>query len=145
MKTAHNDGAKGANVPIAIWTPNLVTGNPTVDHQHQHLFELVNELHHGIISGHGQDVMGPILLKLAKYAVDHFGTEEKFMRDSAYPNLARHKQKHDALTKQVTELLKDWDSGTALPATLSKFLADWVAHHIKEEDKELIAWLKENA
>lgn len=132
-------------MPIAIWTPNLVTGNPTVDSQHQHLFEMVNELHHGIIEGHGRDVMGPILKKLAKYAVDHFATEERFMQSTSYPNLARHKQKHDLLTRQVTDLIHDWELGTALPGTLSKFLADWVSHHIKEEDKELVAWLKEQA
>ena len=131
-------------MPIAIWTPNLMTGNPTVDAQHQRLFEMVNELHHGIISGHGRDAMGPILRGLAQYAVQHFGTEERFMMTSKYPNLPRHKEKHDLLTRQVTDLMKEWESGTALPATLSKFLADWVSHHIKEEDKELVAWLKEN-
>jgi hemerythrin len=129
-------------MPIAIWTPNLVTGNVTVDSQHQHLFDLVNELHHGIIQGHGREVMGPILKKLARYAVEHFATEERFMSSTAYPNLARHKQKHDALTAQVTELLGDWEQGTALPSTLSKFLTEWVSHHIKDEDKELVAWLK---
>jgi hemerythrin len=70
-------------MPIAIWTPNLVTGNATVDHQHQHLFDMVNELHHGIIHGHGRETMGPILVKLAKYAVDHFATEERFMKTTA--------------------------------------------------------------
>lgn len=130
-------------MPIAIWSPTLETGNPTVDHQHKQLFVMVNDLHHGIIQGQGRDVMGPILKKLAKYAVDHFATEEGFMRNAGYPNFLRHKGKHDALTKQVSDLLHDWDRGTALPATLSKFLADWVSHHIKEEDRELVNWLKE--
>lgn len=131
-------------MPIAIWSQSLETGNPTVDHQHKHLFDLVNELHHGIIQGHGREVMGPILKKLAKYAVDHFTTEESFMRQTGYPNFLRHKGKHDALTRQVMDLLHEWDRGNALPSSLSKFLADWVTHHIKEEDKELAGWLKAN-
>ena len=129
-------------MPIAVWTAKLVTGNPTVDQQHQRLFEMVNQLHHGIIEGHGRDVMGPILKDLAAYTVNHFATEEGFMRVSAYPNLARHKQKHDTLTKQVVDLLGEWDQGTALPSTLSKFLAEWVTHPIKEEDRALVEWLK---
>ena len=130
-------------MPIAIWSPSLETGNPVVDHQHQQLFAMVNDLHHGIIQGHGRDVMGPILKKLAKYAVDHFATEEGFMRRTDYPNFARHKGRHDALTAQVADLVRAWDEGTALPSTLSKFLADWVSHHIKEEDREPVHWLKE--
>jgi hemerythrin-like metal-binding protein len=130
-------------MPIAIWTPNLETGNPTVDAQHKTLFAMVNDLHHGIIQGQGRETMGPILKKLAKYAVDHFGTEEGFMKQTGYPNRLRHKGKHDALTAQVVDLLKAWDAGEALPSTLSKFLAEWVSHHIKEEDMELVAWIKE--
>ncbi len=129
-------------MPIAIWNPVYETGNPTVDGQHRQLFEMVNELHHGIISGHGRDVMGPMLKRLAKYAVDHFATEEGLMRSGGYPEFARHKGKHDALTAQVVALLGEWEKGTALPNSLSKFLAEWVAHHIKEEDLAMIQWLK---
>lgn len=130
-------------MPIAIWSDAYVTGHPVVDRQHQHLFSLVNDLHHGIVSGHGRDKMGPILKELARYTVEHFATEEGFMREKGYPNLVRHKAKHDDLKGQVVDLIGKFDSGElSLPSTLSKFLADWVSHHIKEEDKELVAWLK---
>jgi len=130
-------------MPIAIWSPAYITGDATVDAQHQKLFQLVNELHHGIVSGHGKDVMGPVLRGLASYTIEHFATEERLMATASYPNLPRHKAKHDGLTKQVKDLLREFEAGNlALPSTLSKFLADWLTHHIREEDMELIHWLQ---
>jgi len=65
------------------------------------------------------------------------------MRASNYPNFPRHKVGHDKLVKQVKELVAQFDAGAlALPGTLSKFLADWLTHHIKEEDMEMITWLR---
>ena len=131
-------------MPIAIWLPKYETGNPSVDRQHKRLFELVNELHHGIVSGQGRETMGPTLKSLAKYTLEHFSTEEGFMRASNYEHYPQHKARHDELAKQVKELITQYDSGAlALPGTLSKFLADWLTHHIKEEDMEMITWLRE--
>jgi hemerythrin-like metal-binding protein len=89
--------------------------------------------------------MGPVLKGLANYTIDHFATEERLMTTSGYPNYSRHKAKHDTLTKQVKDLLKEFDAGRlTLPTTLSKFLADWLTHHIREEDMELIHWVQEH-
>jgi hemerythrin len=130
-------------MPIAIWMPKYETGNPAVDRQHKRLFELVNELHHGIISGHGRESMGSTLKALASYTLEHFATEEGFMRSAKYENYLRHKEAHDRLAGQVKDLLAQYEAGTmALPGTLSKFLADWLTHHIKEEDMEMITWLR---
>ena len=131
-------------MPIAIWMPKYLTGNPAVDRQHQHLFELVNELHHGIISGQGRESMGKTLKALGSYTLEHFATEEGFMRSTRYGNYPRHKAKHDQLAGQVKDLMAQYEAGAlALPGTLSKFLADWLTHHIKEEDMEMITWLRE--
>ncbi len=130
-------------MPIAIWSPQYETGHVTVDEQHRRLFQMVNDLHHAIISGHGPEKVGPILKGLASYTVEHFRTEELMMATTGYPGLARHKEAHTALVKAVKELLGKFDVGeTVLPSTLSRFLTDWLNHHIKEEDKALIGWVK---
>jgi hemerythrin len=131
-------------MPIAIWMPKYLTGNAAVDRQHQRLFELVNDLHHGIIAGQGRETMGPTLKALAAYTLEHFATEEGFMRSARYEHYARHKAKHDQLAAQVKDLMAQYESGSlSLPGTLSRFLADWLTHHIKEEDMEMISWLRE--
>jgi len=133
-------------MPIAIWTAALETGNQTVDDQHKRLFQMVNELHHGIIKGEAQAVMGPVLKRLAAYTVEHFGTEEALMLSTKYSNYARHKAKHVELTSRVQDLVGQFDAGKlTLPSTLSKFLTDWLTTHIRQEDMELIKWIQEQA
>lgn len=117
-----------------------------MDRQYKHLFTLVNDLHHAIVSGHGRDQVGPVLKELARYTVDHFAMEEALMRERGYPELGRHRGKHEALKAEVVALIGRFDQGeAALPSTLSRFLADWVTQHIKEEDRGLVAWLKAQA
>jgi hemerythrin len=130
-------------MPIAIWTPALETGHPTVDAQHKKLFEMVNDLHRGIVKDQGKEIMGPILNRLAAYTIEHFGTEEDLMRSTKYPNLERHKSKHVGLTSQVRELVSKYNEGElTLPSTLSKFLTDWLITHIRQEDMELFKWVQ---
>lgn len=130
-------------MPIAIWTLEFETGHPIVDHQHQTLFGMINELHHAIIGGHGPEQVGPVLKSLTSYTVQHFQTEETLMKTYAYPDYPGHKEAHDALVGQVSALVRRFDSGeTVLPSELSRFLADWLNHHIKSKDKLMIEWLR---
>ena len=132
-------------MPIAVWSDSYLTGDPTVDNQHKQLFKLVNELHGAILGGHSQEVQGPTLKTLARYTVDHFGTEEGFMRSKGYPGLPEHQRKHEALVSRVSDLVAKFDKGELiLPLTLSRFLSDWISHHIREEDIEMIQWLQRN-
>ncbi len=130
-------------MPITAWTKDLECGHPTIDAQHQGLIRMVNELHDAIIAGHGKEVLGPVLGKLVRYTVEHFQTEEKIMQDRQYPAFARHKARHDALASQASQLMEQFSSGQVLLSmTVSRFLADWVKHHIHEEDQDLVAFLR---
>lgn len=129
---------------FALWSSDYETGHPDVDRQHRRLFELVNELHDAMAKGHGREAMEPSLKTLAAYTLEHFATEEALMRTEGYPDLERHQDKHEALTHQVEELLLRFSKGyLTLPSTLSRFLADWLKHHIREEDMAFIAWMRE--
>lgn len=128
---------------IAEWNDKYLTGFAPVDAQHKRLFEMVNELHEGIVKGSAKEIMSPLLKALAKYTVEHFHTEESLMSSRGYPGFAKHKRIHDELARRVSELVSQYNSGqTVLPLTLSRFLADWIAHHIQEEDKALIEWMQ---
>ncbi|MBS1797472.1 MAG: hemerythrin family protein [Acidobacteria bacterium] len=129
-------------MPIAIWNDNYKTGHAVVDRQHQELFQMVNQLHDSIVAGKGKDVLQPTLEKLARYTIQHFGTEEALMMQTHYPLLAVHRQKHQALAQKAKEIIEGYKSGkNVLTITLSQFLADWLSHHINEDDKALIDYL----
>ena len=104
---------------------------------------MVNKLHDAIMSGKGKDVLEPTLKELAKYTIEHFRDEEALMVSISYPQIVPHKKKHEDLTVQVRQLLEKFDTGKlVLSVTLSSFLADWLRHHIKEDDFALINYLK---
>ncbi len=127
---------------IAIWSDEFATGDAHVDMQHKQLFGMVNDLHDAIVQGHGKEVQGRVLKKLANYTVTHFQHEEELMRQTGYPETGSHHRIHQELAGQVTDLIKKYDAGAlVLPSTLSGFLAKWLTDHIKKEDKKLIDWV----
>lgn len=128
---------------LATWDPKYATGNLAVDAQHRKLFEMVNALHDALLAGQGKEQLGPTLKSLAKYTIDHFATEERLMTEKVYPGIQEHKRKHEELASQVGKLVDDFTSSKlTLPLTLGRFLADWIRHHIDEEDKKMIDWIK---
>lgn len=130
-------------MPLAPWNDSYRTGDATVDHQHQELFAMVNELHDSIVAGHGREKIGPTLTRLAAYVGTHFQTEERLMQAQGFPALAGHKAKHDQLGKDAARIVSDYETGRAvLTIGLSRFLADWLRHHIDGEDKAMIAWMR---
>lgn len=130
-------------MPIAFWRDEYCTGNPMVDAQHRHLFVIVNKLHDAMLEGHGADVLTQTLDELVHYTVEHFRDEEKLMRDNNYPEYAKHKEMHESITKDVLALLeKQKQHKQFLSIEVSKFLTSWLIHHIKGEDKRMIAFFR---
>ena len=130
-------------MPVITWDNSFQTGHPLVDPQHRELFRMVNELHEAIVEGRGREVLNPTLDKLVKYTVDHFGAEESLMREVSYPGYHLHRGKHIDLTKKVADLVGTYQRGELVVSiTLSRFLADWLQHHIKEDDMALIRFVQ---
>lgn len=128
---------------IAIWNDSYLTGDATVDLQHRNLFKMVNELHDAVVAGKGKEVLQPTLKKLASYTIEHFGIEERLMQRAEYPGYDGHKSKHETLANQARTPIADYETGKAvLTITLSQFLSEWLRHHINEEDKGMITWMR---
>lgn len=130
-------------MPIAIWSEEYEVDYPLVDQQHRTLFEMINESHRAAVEGPGSGEADTLLRRLAAYAQEHFRVEETLMASSNYPGLAEHKQAHDGLVAEVQSLLAESMEGrTPEPERISLFLADWLQHHILQEDLLLIRWMK---
>jgi hemerythrin len=71
-----------------------------------------------------------------EYAQTHFYTEEKYMKQTNYPDLAVHKEEHDSFVKSVVQALRDFEDGKSEPLALARFLKNWLLTHIAESDKK---------
>lgn len=129
-------------MPFATFTDDLRLGHDRIDGQHAALFETVNQLHEALRIGSSRQELARILAFLRTYTVEHFQTEEAFMRDTDYPGVAAHTAEHDGLVRQVKELEEKHAAGSmTLSLTVMTFLKDWLEHHIGEVDRRLVAHL----
>lgn len=128
------------------WSKSYVTGHPVVDGQHKNLFMLINNVTSDLSEKKSKAVLLETIDKLASYVDIHFKTEEDLMITSHYPDFDTHKQEHDSLREQAGKLIQLFKLDKVdLTATISKFLSDWLKHHINEIDIKMISWIQQNA
>lgn len=121
-------------MPIVAWTSRYETGIEIVDAQHQGLFEALNRLGEAYKAGKAGNQVVESLDFLAAYAVEHFRTEERCMREDGYPGLAAHEEEHARLVTQVQELQARLASGQPVTMDVTIFLVEWLTTHITGSD-----------
>lgn len=126
------------------WTQDLAVGFNKIDEQHKELFKRLNNLLEACNQGKGKEEVGNIINFLGAYVVEHFGTEEEFMKKNNYPAFAAHKQQHEEFVKSFTDLKNEFESkggGILTVLHANKMLVDWLTNHIGKTDKALGAFL----
>ena len=131
-------------MPFATFSDDLRVGHEEIDRQHASLFDAVNRLHDAMRAGNSRQEQGEILGFLRAYTIEHFETEEAYMLETAYPELATHKARHDELVQQVNDLEMKYAAGSmTLSIMTMHFLKDWLAKHISEEDRKLVRHIRQ--
>ena len=130
-------------VPMpAQWDPSLLTGNPVVDKQHQRLFALAARVHQLVAEGQERTAITAALDEMARYTHEHFQAEEELMLSSRFPGRSEHRRHHFRLLERANALVAEHRSGGPIdPLATASFLADWLNHHIRGDDRELVDWL----
>ena len=125
-------------MPLMTWTKEHSVGIQVLDDDHKKLFDMVNQLHDGILEGRRHEVMGKVLEQLVLYTQMHFKREETFMESTSFPGLAEHKKQHEDLVQKAAELLARYQQGASAMLSLEtmRFLKDWLSVHIQGSDKK---------
>jgi len=122
---------------IFTWTPEYSVNVPEFDTQHQRLFHLINRLADAMQQGRGKEAIGPVVNELAAYTKTHFTAEEAWMQRQQYPSLPSHKLLHAEFIRKVEQFSTKIASGDpAVSVEALTFLKDWLANHIKGNDKK---------
>lgn len=120
----------------------IYLGIPDLDRQHEAFFTMLakvggvtNDLYKVLDDDEVDDVLD-ILYDLRDYALEHFGTEEGFMKEVDYPGLDVQKAEHNRFISDVIRMEAELMNGSAIPAIkVHNFVHDWLHHHIAEYDQ----------
>ncbi len=131
-----------------LWRPTMAIGDATIDADHEHLIDMINEVESTLLASGGKATLGTCMDQLAVYAKEHFDREESLMRRTGYPDLAAHHEAHTALRTQFGALRSKIVAASreALPAPevekLVELLRHWLLDHVFREDLQLKPFLK---
>ncbi|WP_296495427.1 hemerythrin domain-containing protein [Rhodoferax sp.] len=129
--------------PIPKWSPKLSVGNAKLDEQHITLLELGQDLLRvldtktaTVVQIHGA------LEDIVKLSRLHDALEESVLEANGCPTLAEHKVVHQSAQTQLATLLSDVARGIVDRPVLSGLIADWMGHHISENDLPVKDYMK---
>ena len=115
------------------WNPSYNLGIPIIDEHHRGIVSVINSLHFGMQKNYVKDMLLPIFDMILNYTRIHFQIEEGFLEKIDFPNMAKHRELHYALTTELSatkrNIILDKD-----PYQFMDFLRQWWINHICIED-----------
>lgn len=125
------------------WRDEYRIGIAEVDHEHQGLICLINDVHAALgadrSSARIEEFLGEIYARISA----HFALEEKDMRAHRYPEFAQHKADHERLLDEIRDIMDEHsESGVLDDHAFSNRLAAWFGNHFKTYDARLHSFLR---
>jgi hemerythrin-like metal-binding protein len=127
---------------VIIWDESMATGIPSIDAEHQHLFDILHEANLQENSG-DQSHLKEVIKHMMAYAIVHFETEETLMKQyayqSAYPQEAReHIAQHRKFSSKVVAINEQLREGQKVSQVkILDFLNNWLSNHVLGIDQLL--------
>lgn len=130
----------GTVEPALAWSREFEIGVDTIDCQHREMINRINLLMSGIRHGKGQEEILPLVAFLQEYVIEHFRTEEAYMRQRNYPDYPAHKEMHDSFVADLDALVAELTSTGVRSehvVLINRQVINWVVAHIFLMDKGL--------
>lgn len=127
------------------WRRQMSIGQPTIDEDHKHLINYLNELGDAIDSPKfAAAKVAKVLTALLEYTHDHFAREEKMMQQARYPDFEAHQLKHKEAVRAIVGLANVFskEPTKANAERIYKFTAEWLVRHIIMEDTRLTPYVR---
>lgn len=121
------------------WRKEFTVGVPAVDHEHQGMIELLNELHESLEGKADKEAVSRFLGEVHARIAAHFALEEQIMRDRRYDQYEDHKADHERLLDDIRDIMDRHEAGAYIDyeAELSAHLREWFTAHFKTKDARL--------
>jgi len=133
----------GAKMEKVCWKDEYSVGIEKIDHQHQHLFEIINKLIERPVCSDDTELVSDILNEMINYAREHFTTEEMLMSQYDYPDINLHKNQHDYFINTTAELAVSFmDNKKTTGGEITEFLILWLTTHVLKSDMKYKEFFK---
>ena len=129
------------------WKDIYSLDNQKLDDEHKTLFKIAEEAFAVVEPELKHEKIKNILNKLYEYMKVHFSHEEEYMQEINYPQFEIHKEIHENIVNTINEFVKELAtlSEDSFEKELAKLIDGTIVHHIVQEDKKIISWLKANS
>ena len=127
------------------FTPDLETGNATIDSQHKAWIAGINNLLDACSKGKGRDTLKSTAKFLYDYTVKHFADEEKLQLANRYPDYVNHKRYHEEfkrVVRDINEQLEREGPTIVMVGKVNNSIGGWFINHIKVEDTKVAAHIR---
>ena len=113
---------------------NLITGNKTIDSQHQELIDRIRQFVAACESGDSKIKAIKMLDYLDEYTNFHFQEEEELQKKVSYPEISSHHAKHEEFKTSIQELY-DYLNENEGPddqfiEQVKRNVVDWLFQHL---------------
>jgi len=125
------------------WDDDYMSGNTIIDSQHRNLFLYSNQILNAITSGLNDSEITKMTNKLIEHAKKHFNDEYEIIKETQYPDHARHAQIHASLIEDMHNIVGKFEAGEKPVGELFELLAvKVVSGHMLHEDVKFFEYLK---
>ena len=125
------------------WQNKYMSGNDTIDFQHQELFRQSNLLIDNIVRNESRQTILETQEKLYAYAAAHFRSEAEILKGLQYEKLAYHLHEHTRLLREFDEEINRYKNAEENEYEIVRFIFDEIVlKHIIEEDMKYFPLFK---
>ncbi|MFA7402597.1 MAG: bacteriohemerythrin [Pelobacteraceae bacterium] len=122
---------------LFTWKPEYSVHEARLDNDHQKLFHILNSVYENIMSSSEVDFILPKINELSEYTLDHFSSEEQYMKSKGIPDIDNHIAKHREFTNKIEKLRNDYhNNDLETSKDLIIVLGEWLLQHVLKEDKK---------
>ena len=127
------------NQPLLEWSDQLSVAQSTMDETHREFVDLLNR-----VGAAGEDELLASLDAFIAHTEEHFGAEERWMAELAFPPRGCHGGEHANVLEVAREVRKRVAAGEVrLAATLAEAMAEWFVQHAGSMDTVLAMYMKQ--
>ncbi len=120
------------------WKTEFEVGIPDVDHEHQEIIALINDLHEAMSGENATISVMDFLGEIYAHVAAHFALEEKIMRTKRYDQYADHKSDHERLLDELRDIMDDYEENAYFSdKEFASHVERWFTEHFKTKDARL--------